>query len=96
MSSPEAYACHSLTQELFVSAEQGSLLPGGEAVEVVSPDGHRFVVLNADVSGPNPIIEVAINVEDLSKSIGEDHTQGSFGDDLPLSSDFDDPWWLHT
>jgi hypothetical protein len=40
-------------------------------VEVTSPDGQLFRVINDDVPGPNPFTEVALNVEDLDKSLGE-------------------------
>ena len=43
----------------------------GQSVEVSSPDGHKFLVINEDIDGPNPITEVAVNVEDLGISLGE-------------------------
>ena len=46
----------------------------GKSVEVSSPDGHKFLVINEDIAGPNPITEVAVNVEDLGRSLGKAFT----------------------
>lgn len=54
-------------------AFQGKGTPAldGKAVQVTSPEGHRFVVYNEDTPGPNPVTEVALHVEDLSRSLGK-------------------------
>ena len=52
---------------------QGTRLLGGAAVEVISPDGQRFIVEDEDKDedGPGPLAEVALNVEALDRSLGE-------------------------
>jgi len=40
-------------------------------VNITSPDGYEFIVQDEDVSGPNPVTQVTLHVQDLSKSLGK-------------------------
>lgn len=39
-----------------------------KAIETISPDGHKFIITDG-VAGSNPITEIALNVEDLERSL---------------------------
>ncbi|GAX76121.1 hypothetical protein CEUSTIGMA_g3564.t1 [Chlamydomonas eustigma] len=57
------------TDAFKAAKNMGGQLEGEKTCKVISPDGYKFVVTNMDVSGPNPITEIALNVEDLDRSL---------------------------
>lgn len=57
---------------------QAKVVEEGRVVEVQSPEGHTFRVVNEDIKGPNPVSEITLNVEDLEKSLGEQSNDASY------------------
>jgi len=53
----------------------GAAVPGrgSSTLQVASPDGYIFHVVDEDVAGPNPVTEVALHVTDLKASLAYWH-----------------------
>ncbi len=54
---------------------QGKMVLKGLAVEVRTPDGLRFIVIDEEPAGPSAIMEISLNVGDLKRSLGGSRTR---------------------